>query len=368
MKVAYLLGSLNRGGTETLILDLFKCALHAKYEIIGLHRKNGHYREEFYDAAPKMHQISFKSKFDVSYFIRLRKILKTEGVSIIHAQQSIDAIFSMIACVGTSIKVVQTIHGFDYGTSFISRLIYFVSMLFCHATYFVSEYQKSYYLKRYKIKDSTRYDVVYNGINFEKIMGEKHPSIYFISEGRAKNRLQICMVGNFVRGREQNTICRFLKLLKEKGIAFDFYFVGKRNDAEPWRYDNCVEYCKANNLLDSVHFLGGRGDVPAILQQMDAFIYSTDHDTFGIAVIEAIAAGLPTFVNDWAVMKEVTLNGKYAVIYRSKDEEDLLDKFMANLGSKEECDIKAAENSILVRETYSIERHIERLHSLYSTL
>ncbi|MFR9627870.1 MAG: glycosyltransferase family 4 protein, partial [Rikenellaceae bacterium] len=286
----------------------------------------------------------------------------------VHAQQSIDAIFAMIACVGTSIKVVQTIHGFDYGASFISRLIYMVSMLFCHATYFVSAYQKSYYLKRYNIKDSARYDVVYNGINFEKILGAKHSPIDFISEGRSKNRLQICMVGNFVRVREQNTVCRFLKLLKEKGVDYDFYFVGKRHDAEPWRYDECVEYCSQNNLLDSVHFLGGRGDVPAILQQVDAFVYSTDHDTFGIAVIEAIAAGLPTFVNDWSVMKEVTCNGKYAYIYKTKDEVDLLNKFMAYLSDKDNCDIKAQADSISVCEAYSITKHIECLYLAYAKL
>lgn len=36
MKVAYLLGSLSRGGTETLLLDVFRNADKADFEFIGV--------------------------------------------------------------------------------------------------------------------------------------------------------------------------------------------------------------------------------------------------------------------------------------------------------------------------------------------
>jgi len=36
MKVAYLLGSLNRGGTETLVLDVFKKASQAPFQVMGI--------------------------------------------------------------------------------------------------------------------------------------------------------------------------------------------------------------------------------------------------------------------------------------------------------------------------------------------
>ena len=93
-------------------------------------------------------------------------------------------------------------------------------------------------------------------------------------------------------------------------------------------YDECVTYCQQNSLLDKVSFLGSRDDVPTILQQLDAFVYATDHDTFGIGVVEAMAVGIPVFVNDWEVMTEITDNGKFATLYKSKDEKDLLRHFL----------------------------------------
>lgn len=163
-------------------------------------------------------------------------------------------------------------------------------------------------------------------------------------------------------------MCQFLKGLNDRGVNFDFYFVGKKSDAEPWRYDNCVQYCQENGLTDCVHFLGGRGDVPQILKHMDAFVYATDHDTFGIAVIEAVAAGLPTFVNDWEVMTEVVQNGKLATVYKTNDTEDFCEKFM-DFASNVECyKQQAVVNAKIARDTYSIEAHIDTLHKVYSAL
>jgi len=109
----------------------------------------------------------------------------------------------------------------------------------------------------------------------------------------------------------------------------------------PHLYDDCVNYCKQNGLEYKVLFLGSRTDIPQILDQLDAFVYATDHDTFGIAVVEAMAVGVPVFVNDWEVMKEITVDGKYATLYKTKDEKDLLREFMLFLQNKQVCQSKS---------------------------
>lgn len=69
-------------------------------------------------------------------------------------------------------------------------------------------------------------------------------------------------------------------------------------------------------------FLGLWDDVPSLLATMDAFVYATRHDSFGIAVVEAMASRVPTFVNDWGVMNELTKGGRYATLYKTDDIED----------------------------------------------
>jgi len=83
-------------------------------------------------------------------------------------------------------------------------------------------------------------------------------------------------------------------------------------------------------------------------------------------VVEAMAVGIPVFVNDWEVMTEITENGKYVTLYKSNDEVDLLQQFMVFLQDRETYKDKAREAACFVSEKYSIEKHIENLKHVYS--
>ena len=173
------------------------------------------------------------------------------------------------------------------------------------------------------------------------------------------------MVGNFNTVRSQFVIVQGIAELNKKRITnFDFYFVGKRTQNLESLYDDCVRYCEQNKL-DNVHFLGARDDVPSLLKSADGFVYSTNSDTFGIAVVEAMAAGVPVIVNDWAVMKEITKDGKWATLFKTEDVEDCANAIEDLLNNLEARKADAQEIAKQVRKEYSIEKHIERLDNIY---
>ena len=64
-------------------------------------------------------------------------------------------------------------------------------------------------------------------------------------------------------------------------------------------------------------------------------------------------------------MKEITDNGERATLYRTKDENDLLNKFLIWLSQPEAFRKAVLENAIWARKTYSIEKHLERLNEMY---
>lgn len=358
IKVAYLLGSLNRGGTETLLLDVFRNADKASFEFIGVHRKGGAYQEEFYAAGPKMVKCAPKRFGLIRYLLRLRQLLKQENVTIVHAQQSIDCVYARLATIGTSIRIVETFHGFDFHAGRFNKWINWISIRMADAVCFVSKTQRDYYIRAYGIKRTDKLHVVYNGIDFGKF-DKKYPEPDFGESG--KERLKLCMVGNFVHTRDQMVVIKAL----EKVDNFDFYFVGRRDKKEPWRYDECVKYCEEHRMKN-VHFVGGRGDVPAILQNMDAFVYATAHDTFGIAVVEALANGLPVIVNDWGVMREVTHDGEWAMLYKTGDSVDCAEAIRNLIEHIEEEKKRAQKIAQEIRNAYSIETHLQRLAEVYS--
>ncbi len=378
MKIAYLLGSLNRGGTETLLLDVCRNAAANQLDAIAIYRKSGVLEPDFINSNVQLYKLPFQKNV-FNYFFRLRRLLINHGIKQVHAQQPLDALLAWVTTLGLDIKIVLTLHGYDFQESRLGKMILSFILKRTDTNIYVSNTQREYYKKKYRL-DENKQRVVYNGISFNKFDEAKSASTHSMTlshimskEDMLRDELKLPTdtmlfgtVGNFNNVRDQLTICRFLNFLKKEGVSFHFVFVGKKVDNSADLYDGCVNYCRQNNLLENVSFLGSRDDVPDILSQLDAFVYATDHDTFGIGVVEAMAVGIPVFVNDWQVMSEITDSGKYATLYKTKDEQDLLRHFLLFLQDRTDFMTKAANASSFVRHKYSIEKHIERLKKIYN--
>ncbi|MFV0467968.1 MAG: glycosyltransferase family 4 protein, partial [Dysgonomonas sp.] len=355
----------NRGGLETLMLDVSRKLKKTDCEAIAVYRKEGVLRDEFLNTTVPLTYLPVRRNL-FAYVLKLRKYFKTNKVELVHAQQYLDALLAYIALWCTRTKVVLTLHGFDFEGD--NRLLRHI-LKKTHANIYVSEYQRKYYTRKYRLKSNKQF-VIYNGIDFSKINQlETEQSNRFRKElGIDKSALLMGMVGNFNLVRNQLFICRFLKVLKEKEPNFHFVFIGKRIESLPHKYDMCINYCEQYGLKENVSFLGVRDDVPDILSQLDAFVYATEYDTFGIAVVEAIASGIPVFTNDWEVMNEVSENGKLANLYKTNNEIDLLEKFVLFLQDRDSFSLKSKQASNIVKEKYGIEKHIEKLKEIYEQI
>lgn len=364
IKVAYFIGSLNRGGTEMLTLDICRRKDYAAYEMILIYRNEGELSGEFRKTGVEMFRIKPKG-IKIGYCFRLRKLLKDKQVDVIHAQTFINSQIALLATAFSTIRLVSSFHGFSFAQAPLLARRYV--MKGSDELVFVSRYVRDYYLQRNKFCDVKKCNVVYNGIGSEKFE-QKYPVPDFLrtNDSVIPKRIKLTMVGNFVDVRSQIVICRSIKLLKEQGVDnFDFYFVGKRVESEASLYDNCVCYCEENGLTDVVHFMGSRGDIPAILQHVDGFVYSTDHDTFGIAVVEALLAGLPVIANDWVVMKEISHEGEFMTLFETGNEVDCCAKMRTLIENIDVFSRETKKRIDTVKNIFSIEKHIDGITAVY---
>ena len=363
MKVAYLLGTLNPGGAEKLALSVMSNAKNHELDLICIYRHPGKLFKDFCDTGVKMFRLTPKGKWDLLAILRLRRLLRKESVGAIHVHQVGDAQFAIIATLFSKIKVVYTLHGISYNKHGLINGIMF-GLKHSSENIFVSECQKRFYITDYQLDDGivAKSIVLYNGIDFSPFRKR------FVSDAKNDEKLIMGSVGSFVSGRNQMFICEFLEKLDSSGIDFDFSFIGGKSASESFLYDRCVDYCERNGLAEKVHFLGTRNDVPSLLEKMDAFIYASVDDTFGIAVVEAIASGVPVFVNDWDVMNEITEGGKLATIYRTKDVDDLFSHFMDFLNNRDRYIADSQDNAFSVRKMYGIDTHIEALKDIYNKI
>jgi glycosyltransferase involved in cell wall biosynthesis len=76
----------------------------------------------------------------------------------------------------------------------------------------------------------------------------------------------------------------------------------------------------ALNLGRNVSFLGSRRDVPELLGQSDAFVFSTTKEEgLGTVLIEALAAGLPIVASDVPACREALADGRWGTLIAAHD-------------------------------------------------
>lgn len=78
-------------------------------------------------------------------------------------------------------------------------------------------------------------------------------------------------------------------------------------------------YVRANHLQDSVRFAGNVRNVHEYLQASDIFVFPTENEAFGIALIEAMACGLPVITTAVGGVKDIVQHGENGLVVQAGD-------------------------------------------------
>jgi len=101
-----------------------------------------------------------------------------------------------------------------------------------------------------------------------------------------------------------------------------FLIIGDGNAKE-----GLIQEIKRNNLEKDFILTGLREDVPLLIKAMDIFIFPTEYESFGIAVIEAMAEEKPVIASDIGALKEIINDGENGIMVPQRDPDSLRKRF-----------------------------------------
>ena len=360
------------GGAEMLVKNIInKNYLEPHYKHFMLYSFEGPliklFPQELYDRL-----IHIQPKNKLKLILKLRKAIKKHRISIVHTHQPIDGIIAIIATIGLNIKTIRSYHGFEgiyYKTdkpSIKSRIIYFLINRYVTLNIFVSATLLKYYQKRNPKQPSKRQAILYNGIDDDELI-KSNPVSLRNELNIVNNSIVLGMIGGFsTKGRDQFTLCRAMKILLKFKANIHLIFIGKRNNSEI--YKKCYNYCINNKIIDNVHFLGEKNDIGGLLKSMDVYVHSSNNDTFGLALVEAMLCNVPCIASDISAFREISKNGKFITLFEKGNAKDLVSKIEKTLDN---FDRKALNHSLkktekYAKENFAISTHLSNLHNLYN--
>jgi glycosyltransferase involved in cell wall biosynthesis len=214
----------------------------------------------------------------------------------------------------------------------------------------ISDWVRRFLLQRYGYPDR-RVEVIRNGWS-----GQPLPH-----QGSNGDPTAICVANFRSQKGHADLVGAFALALREVPNA-RLALVGEGPLAEP--VNRAVE---AAGISERVEFLGGVADVWPELARADLFVLASLYEPQGIAVIEAMAAGLPVVATDVGGVSELVEDGHTGLLAARSDKTALAQRLVELLTSPEERrEMGAAGKRSVAGLTASAS--VDRYFTLYESL
>jgi len=197
---------------------------------------------------------------------------------------------------------------------------------------------------------------VYNGTDLAKFANQQ--------KKERGEKTEFIFVGRLIKEKGVQNILEAVSLLDKETVRSRLHIsiVGDGIYA-----DELKKKCGELGLGDCVTFCGKQRDIPERLAGSDFFIHLPEwEEGFGITLIEAMAAGLPSIVYDRGAMCELVENGKNGLLIEpdvKKASEAI--KYAVSDMSDEEYE-KMSGNASAYSKKFSIESCVSQLRNILS--
>jgi glycosyltransferase involved in cell wall biosynthesis len=173
---------------------------------------------------------------------------------------------------------------------------------FTHRLLCCSEYIRTATVRDFRLNGHETC-TIYNACDLDRFAAVKR-------EPAAHHPPRLGMVARLELHKDQPTLVRAMALLRDQGLHAELWLIGEGSHRPQ------LEALIADlQLTDRVQLLGSRRDIPELLAQLDLFVFSARPDEgFGIALAEAMAAGVPIVATDVGACREVLDGGRCGLL------------------------------------------------------
>jgi glycosyltransferase involved in cell wall biosynthesis len=209
-----------------------------------------------------------------------------------------------------------------------------------------SSYVRQGVVERFGVAEAET-EVVYNGVRVDAIRDGAAAS----RERRPAGPLIVGMVARFEVHKDQPTLIRAAKILRESGLGVEVWLIG--DGSRRGEYERLIAEL---GVEGAVKLLGVRRDIPELLGQLDVFAFSAKPDEGqGVALVEAMAAGVPVVATDVGACREVLDGGDLGRLVPPNEPARLAEAIAAVLANREQAAGVAARARSKAQATFTID-------------
>ena len=278
-----------------------------------------------------------RSKYFIALFLLLKEILKNKKIIVLSFQANI---YCLLLCklFGVNIIIRSNSSPSGWTKNFIKNLIFKLSFPLADKIIVNSKELKQQLKEKFNINSVN----IYNPLNLKEI--RKKSQYGRIKFFKKENSLKILNIGRYVEQKDQLTLIKALKLLKNSN--YEAIIVGKGK-----LKNKMQKYILQNNLEKKIRLIDFMNNPYPIIKQSDIFILSSIFEGLPNVLLESLA--LNKFIISSSCPtgpKEILLYGKGGLLFEVRNYKQLSKKITYYLNNKKKCKL------MLNKSTKSLDR------------
>lgn len=174
------------------------------------------------------------------------------------------------------------------------------------------------------------------------------------------------MIGRLSPGKGHEEILQAAKMLSVSSrMDIRFLVVGGASFGEESYEKKIKDLAAELGLGDRVIFTGFRQDVPRLLACMDIFAFPSHEESFGLALTEAMAMGIPVVATRSAGVLDIVEENRSGILVSPKNQTQLAEGILRLAVNPEIRQEYGIEGRRRVKKLFSIESVVDRLEVYY---
>jgi len=358
----HVLFSLATGGLETQVVGLIRHSDRTRFRhSLCCLEASGPLEDVLAEPRPRVHVMGKKPGLAFSLPLRLARLFARERVDVVHAGGFGPYLYATPAAKLARCGMIYGDHGDLAALEHRARIRAAVRALapMTNELYAVSEAGRRC-LARLSGRPAARIALVPNGVDTERFRPQD-PAPARRRLGLEADAFVVGFVGRLAPIKNLGALFRALPRVHEAVPGLAAVLVGAGPEEGAVR-----RLASASPVADRVLLLGERRDVPELLAAMSVFVLTSHSEAHPVALVEAMAAGLPAVAPRVGGLPEVVRDGETGLLF-APNRPDELAEHLIRLARSGPFRRRLAENArrVACREC-SIQTAVARHEALYA--
>ena len=296
----------------------------------------------------EVHEVPVRLKLDPMAILRMRKVIREGKFDVVHTHLSTSSVNGCLAARFAKVPCVATVHGLSGKMSFV----------FADHLIAVSRGVMKHLVDQGV--DGKKISVVYNGLSDIEPTTDREAARAWV--GLPRKGPVVGTVSRITAAKGIEDSIRAFAQIKQANPDAHYILVGDGDGLE-----TSTKLAASLELSDSVHFVGYKTDIRAYLNAMDLFLFPSHKEAMGIALVEALAAGLPCVATKVGGIPEV-IDESVGRLVNPKDIDAMAAQTNLLLGDRPELERLSANAVQRARTKFSTSRMLSETLDVYSRL